>query len=109
MIGVSKKCCWCCWKLRHLLNDDEESKLKLILPGTHSVISPWCPPDTIPAGILLRMEQELLEVLKELLDKIGIRKGFKRSSVRSSASSPPQYLIDISDPILMGEKLSESS
>jgi len=109
MIGISKKCCWCCWKLGHLLNNDKESKLKLILPGTHSVIYPWCPPDSLPTNILLRIEQDLLDVLKKHLDKIGRRKGSNQSSVCSSAGSPPQYLIDISDPILAVEKLSESS
>jgi len=75
MIGVSKKCCWCCWSLGRLLNDDKESDLKLTLPGTHSVIYPWCPPDSLPIGLLLRLEQDLLDVLKKCLDKKQRRKG----------------------------------
>jgi len=93
MIGVSKKCCWCCWSLGRLLNDDKESNLKLTLPGTHSVIYPRCSPDSLPISLLLRLEQDLLDVLKKRLDKKGRRKGSNQSPVRSSAGTPPREVI----------------
>jgi len=93
MIGVSKKCCWCCWNLGRLLNEDKESNLTLMLPGTHSIIHSWCPPGSLPTDILLRLEQDLLDVLKKRLDKKGRHKG-SNQSVRSSAGTPPRKVLE---------------
>jgi len=79
-IGVGKKCCWCCWRLSELL-DQEASKRSLrnqdagsgshpgipphfVLRGTHGSIFPWYPPQFgIPPGILETLRDELVEQL----------------------------------------------
>ncbi|KAI8972227.1 hypothetical protein BD414DRAFT_469660 [Trametes punicea] len=60
IIGVSKKCCWCCHFLHTALQGYEaRNKLVFILPGTHSVIYPWLPPSGIPEKILKDMRASL--------------------------------------------------
>ncbi|GBE85570.1 hypothetical protein SCP_0800870 [Sparassis crispa] len=63
VIGVGKKCCWCCdWLGRHLpvLGQDRFS-----LPGTHGKILPWSPPRFgIPPTTLALLEQAPMEQLR---------------------------------------------
>lgn len=77
VIGVGKRCCWCCYRLHQLLNfkhlasssltDDEKSLLKklpsLVVPGSHAIIYPWGAPTGVPQGVLRQMRDELLRIL----------------------------------------------
>ncbi|KAI0317145.1 hypothetical protein OF83DRAFT_174495 [Amylostereum chailletii] len=87
-VGVSKLCCWCCWKLRTLLGElngkDAAVCPPFILSGTHATVFPWYPPPCgIPRSVLKSMEDELiLEV-----EKLAKRRTFDNASHQSSPSS----------------------
>ncbi|TBU52490.1 hypothetical protein BD310DRAFT_1043038 [Dichomitus squalens] len=62
-IGVSKKCCFCCDLLAHLLMRSQSGgRLSFLLQGTHSTIFPWIPPDGIPFEVLKEMRIQLLKI-----------------------------------------------
>ncbi|KAI0309994.1 hypothetical protein OF83DRAFT_1179006 [Amylostereum chailletii] len=87
-IGVSKLCCWCCWRLRTLLGElngkDAAAFPQFLLNGTHARISPWYPPPCgIPRSVLVKMEKELvLEV-----EKLAKCRDFTSASHWSSPSN----------------------
>ncbi|TFK81516.1 hypothetical protein K466DRAFT_667066 [Polyporus arcularius HHB13444] len=64
-VGVSKKCCFCCYTLAALLK--KHARLDFVLQGTHSVIYPWVPPDGIPVGVLIDLRLALVRVLYDTI------------------------------------------
>ncbi|KAL7284612.1 hypothetical protein ACG7TL_001907 [Trametes sanguinea] len=68
IIGVSKKCCWCCQALRQSL---EGRTISFVLPGTHAVISPWLPPPGVPESVLMKMRETLFGILHDRVCKPG--------------------------------------
>ncbi|KAJ7137693.1 hypothetical protein C8R44DRAFT_975692 [Mycena epipterygia] len=54
-IGVSKKCCWTCWKLGELLGTT------FAMNGTHKTVYGWVPPGGLPVGVLERLRDALWE------------------------------------------------
>ncbi|GBE83331.1 hypothetical protein SCP_0503790 [Sparassis crispa] len=62
VIGVSKKCCWCCdWLSKDLPVPGQDG---FVLPGTHGTTLPWSPPIfDIPLATLVPLEQALMEKL----------------------------------------------
>ncbi|KAI0309323.1 hypothetical protein OF83DRAFT_1179761 [Amylostereum chailletii] len=87
-IGASKLCCWCCWKLRTLLGELNDTDVtacpRFTLSGTHATIFPWYPPPCgIPRSVLVEMEKELiLEV-----EKLVRRRAYESEPHQSSPSS----------------------
>ncbi|OSC99731.1 hypothetical protein PYCCODRAFT_1438085 [Trametes coccinea BRFM310] len=67
IIGVSKKCCWCCHALRQSL----EGHLSFVLPGTHAVILPWLPPPGVRESVLVKMREALFGILHARVCKPG--------------------------------------
>ncbi|TCD63281.1 hypothetical protein EIP91_005771 [Steccherinum ochraceum] len=66
-IGVSKKCCPFCWDLGQILRT--EYHLNFVLPGDHSVYSPWIPPPLgLSDDVLRQLEVVLLQRLKDMLN-----------------------------------------
>ncbi|RPD53603.1 hypothetical protein L227DRAFT_396755 [Lentinus tigrinus ALCF2SS1-6] len=57
-IGITKKCCWACFRLAQLLTSDIRSDF--LLPGSHGVIYPWSPP---PFGV----SPKVLSILRDEL------------------------------------------
>ena len=73
-IATGKKCCWCCNKLSQLANP------VVLLPESHGVIQPWCPPRVgIDLRVLEALETQLWEKLYNALKE-------KHRSVRRSES-----------------------
>ncbi|KAI0779228.1 hypothetical protein C8Q74DRAFT_1257898 [Fomes fomentarius] len=77
-IGVSKKCCFCCWLLGSELNkwrmkgDAKENRSRhpeVVLPGSHSTVYPCLPPPGVPAEVLKIIRAELLMRLWELIQE----------------------------------------
>ncbi|KAH8828861.1 hypothetical protein DL96DRAFT_1595813 [Flagelloscypha sp. PMI_526] len=61
-IGVSKKCCYLCFRLRQYLQ--EHGRGTIWVPGTHGTIYGWSPPPfPIPTSVLRNLEDDLLTVL----------------------------------------------
>ncbi|KAH8834959.1 hypothetical protein DL96DRAFT_1549631 [Flagelloscypha sp. PMI_526] len=61
-IGVSKKCCYLCFRLIQRLR--EHSGGGLWVPGTHGTIYGWSPPPLpIPTDVLRKLEDDLIDVL----------------------------------------------
>ncbi|KAH8827457.1 hypothetical protein DL96DRAFT_1250528 [Flagelloscypha sp. PMI_526] len=61
-VGVSKKCCYLCFRLRQHL--EEHGWGKIWVAGTHGIIYEWSPPPfNIPTAVLRNLEDELLVVL----------------------------------------------
>ncbi|GBE85842.1 hypothetical protein SCP_0803640 [Sparassis crispa] len=71
VIGVAKKCCWCCnWLGENLPVPMQEC---FILPGSHGMIFPWSPPRFgIPLATLASLERELMHKLQLVFMKLGV-------------------------------------
>ncbi|KAI0312925.1 hypothetical protein OF83DRAFT_1176171, partial [Amylostereum chailletii] len=87
-IGVSKLCCWCCWKLRTLLGElngeDAAACPQFLLSGTHATIFPWYPPPCgIPRSILEKLETELILEVEKLVRRRAYNPAFHQSSPSS--------------------------
>ncbi|CAA7265123.1 unnamed protein product [Cyclocybe aegerita] len=91
VIGVGTRCCWCCWRLKTLLNDRKgpasgSGNEEVVMLGTHATIDPWCPPQIgIPLDILRKLENELEGMLVDAAER-NLRVG-RRSSSRSPGGS----------------------
>jgi len=121
VIGVSKKCCWCCWRLHKWFEDHGSSPVTLgqapdrpsvspttILPtmlliGSHDIIFPWFPPQL---GVPIEFLRELLNDLKHILMKVAVRKrtdaGTRQTSARSSRAfdEKADYRFDVREMLL---------
>lgn len=65
VIGVSRKCCWCCARLAsHVASREGKT---FILPGSHGQIFPWALPSGIPLEVADALEADLQSVLSEVL------------------------------------------
>ncbi|TCD61230.1 hypothetical protein EIP91_008765 [Steccherinum ochraceum] len=88
--GVSKKCCPFCWELGNSLRD--KHKLDIVLPGNHSVFSPWVPPIWLSDDVLSDLEDVFLGKMKDLLAKFPYFSA--QSSPRSESSAMQQEASD---------------
>ncbi|KAJ7267521.1 hypothetical protein C8J57DRAFT_1327932 [Mycena rebaudengoi] len=66
-IGVAKKCCPLCRILGDVL--EEKYGLHITLPGQHTKFFPWVPPSWLQLDALQEMEQRLLRILEEMVEK----------------------------------------
>ncbi|KAJ3710901.1 hypothetical protein DFJ43DRAFT_1009120, partial [Lentinula guzmanii] len=66
-VGVSKKCCRLCWLLKEHLNA-EYPDLNLVLPVTHGIFYPWIPPPGISEMILKSLRDELVKVIRTIIE-----------------------------------------
>ncbi|KAH9934087.1 uncharacterized protein BXZ73DRAFT_3478, partial [Epithele typhae] len=72
-IGVTKMSCFCCYLLAEVITEQSSSSpstapVKIILPGTHSTVFPWCPPPGLPEDVLTKMVKRLMDALKRVLE-----------------------------------------
>ncbi|KAH9930437.1 uncharacterized protein BXZ73DRAFT_101811 [Epithele typhae] len=89
-IGVSKKCCYCCHLLARLVTE-RLGGVQLILPGTHSIVVPWHPPDGLPIDILKRMTEKLFQAVRErLTDATVVPSLTQTTPLHSSADLPEE-------------------
>ncbi|KAI0705288.1 hypothetical protein C8T65DRAFT_696412 [Cerioporus squamosus] len=88
-VGVSKKCCFCCYKLATLLK--ERAGLDFVLQGMRSVIFLWVPPDGVPTEVLIDLRLTLVRVLYDTIaEAVNTLRSVQTSSADSvSASDPP--------------------
>jgi len=118
VIGVSKKCCWCCWRLYKWFEAHRSSPAApgqdsdrpsvspttilptMLLIGSHDTIFPWCPPQL---GIPIEFLRELLKDLKHILMKVSLQKTADADTHQNSARSPgafdeeETYYLDLRD------------
>jgi len=74
VIGVGKKCCWCCSALGSILSQDKHISIKL--PGSHGIIYPWTPPRVgLDLNVLQILEDQLWDALYMAIDNAGINVG----------------------------------
>ncbi|KAI0039603.1 hypothetical protein FA95DRAFT_1612446 [Auriscalpium vulgare] len=91
-IGVSKRCCYCCWALYTWLQEhkgfaDAERKAPvpdILLPGSHATIFPWYPPQF---GIPIEFLRDLLRKLMNTLAQVAAEKGDIGNTQTSARSS----------------------
>lgn len=95
-IAVSKKCCWCCWRLyqhwhptdpKHTPppKDSSDTSPDLFLSGSHSIIYPWCPPPIgIPFEFLTKLKEELHNVLIRVMNEGKSPHHSRQTSAHSS-------------------------
>lgn len=67
VIGVSKKCCWCCAQLASLIARCERKTF--ILPGSHGQIFPWALPSGISQEVAAALEADLRSLLVKIMRK----------------------------------------
>jgi hypothetical protein len=61
VIGVGKKCCWCCSTLGTILQDEYVS---IERPGSHGIVYPWSPPRVgLDVSVLRKLEDRLWDEL----------------------------------------------
>lgn len=86
VIGVSKKCCWCCARLASLIARCERKTF--ILPGSHGQIFPWALPSGISQDVAGALEADLESTLSEVLRKqFSMYQGIPISQTSSPAGS----------------------
>lgn len=83
-VGVSKRCCFCCWLLAELL----QPQTKFVPHGTHGAIFPWSPPPGLPREILCTIRERLMGVLHHIV---------QASTVRPQSSQTSSALIAVPD------------
>ncbi|CAA7269090.1 unnamed protein product [Cyclocybe aegerita] len=83
-IAVSEKCCWCCQRLRELVEP------KIALPGTHGILVAWNPPSVgIDAKVLEKLGDELwLKLRRRLWDRASSMAHLDHSSGTSPETLP---------------------
>ncbi|KAJ8583012.1 hypothetical protein M405DRAFT_829631, partial [Rhizopogon salebrosus TDB-379] len=70
VIGVGKKCCWCCSTLSSILSQDKHVSIKL--PGSHGIVYPWSPPRVgLDVSVLEILEERLWAELHTAVEKGG--------------------------------------
>ncbi|RPD53588.1 hypothetical protein L227DRAFT_396380 [Lentinus tigrinus ALCF2SS1-6] len=82
-IGITKKCCWACFRLAELLLEDTQRDF--ILPGTHGVIYPWSPPPLgVSSQVLSRLRDELMGmVVRWAIEQVDYIDASRQSLPRS--------------------------
>ncbi|KAF8553934.1 hypothetical protein OG21DRAFT_1497340 [Imleria badia] len=84
-IAVSKKCCWCCYRLAKLLQDRLPNQFGL--PGTHGLVYAWNPPAVgIDVEVLTDLEDDLWTELQKALQQNRTHIHSRQSSASSTAS-----------------------
>ena len=99
VIGVAKKCCFCCYELAGRLAraiDDTEVKFKFTVPGTSGIVFPWSPPLIgIPLQVLQDLSSTLTTKLAAKLQRYIVGTAKRIQSTQSSPS--PSNLSEPSD------------
>ncbi|KAJ3997518.1 hypothetical protein F5050DRAFT_1806744 [Lentinula boryana] len=75
-IGVGKKCCQLCWRLKDLL-DAEKSGHQLILPGTHGGFHTWIPPSGLPESVLKSLRDYLVELIRTVFKQQVVQASYE--------------------------------
>jgi len=109
-IGVGNKCCWCCWRLSQLLDEeasDAGSQLvtppRFMLRSTHGSILPWYPPQFgIPPTALKTLRDELIEQLC-FAAKLFRTTSLQPAPESSGDESSPSFHVDAPDDDLVFE------
>jgi hypothetical protein len=84
VIGVGKKCCWCCSTLGSILSEDERISVKL--PGSHGVVYPWSPPRVgLDVSVLRKLEERLWAELYTAIDRAPFAVPLSRQSSGSES------------------------
>jgi len=84
VIGVGKKCCWCCSTLSSILSQDKHVSIKL--PGSHGIIYPWSPPHVgLDVSVLEILEERLWVELHTAIEKGDFGVPLSRQSSGSSS------------------------
>ncbi|KAI9056343.1 hypothetical protein FKP32DRAFT_1682307 [Trametes sanguinea] len=98
VIGVSKKCCWCCYSLQSLLrkhnSDPSVRPVSFILPGSHATIYSWIPPPETPLEVLKTMRESLFVALNHSIFQPAAQLFTNQSSPVASGTSYPSLLDD---------------
>ncbi|KAL7284587.1 hypothetical protein ACG7TL_001881 [Trametes sanguinea] len=98
VIGVSKKCCWCCHLLHTLLQEHAKHHpppITYTLPGSHAAIYSWIPPAGIPIEVLKLMRDRLFAAFNHLVCSPVTLLLSNQSSPVASGTSYPALLDDI--------------
>jgi hypothetical protein len=94
VIGVGKKCCWCCSTLGSILSQDKHVSIKL--PGSHGIMYPWIPPRVgLDVSVLEILEERLWAELHKAIEKGGFGVPLSRQSSGSSSvdeDTPKEFL-----------------
>lgn len=96
VIGVAKKCCFCCHELAGMLAraiDDTEVKFKFTVPGTSGIVFPWSPPLIgIPLPVLQGLSSTLMTKLTAKLQRyiVGTAKRIQSTQSSPSPSDPSE-------------------
>ncbi|TFK82797.1 hypothetical protein K466DRAFT_603381 [Polyporus arcularius HHB13444] len=95
-VGVSKRCCFCCWLLAELLKPGSRgiaAQSAFVLRGTHGTIFPWQPPPGVPRAVLEAMRKELLTIFNRAFNQaLGVRP----QSAQTSPATPLHAPFDVS-------------
>jgi hypothetical protein len=84
IIGVGKKCCWCCSTLSSILSQDKHVSIKL--PGSHGIVYPWSPPRVgLDVSVLEILEERLWAELHTAIEKYDFGVPLSRQSSGSSS------------------------
>ena len=94
VIGVGKKCCWCCSALGSILSQDKHISIQL--PGSHGIIYPWSPPQVgLDLSVLQILEDKLWDALYTAINKAEFEVPLSRQSSGSSSvgdeDTPKKY------------------
>ncbi|RDX50257.1 hypothetical protein OH76DRAFT_1482409 [Lentinus brumalis] len=89
-IGLAKKCCWACFRLSELLQQDADVHREFILPGSHGVMFPWTPPPFgIPSSIWRIFREELIQMIVDwAIAQVDHLNTSRQSSPYYEASEP---------------------
>ncbi|KZV73138.1 hypothetical protein PENSPDRAFT_319905 [Peniophora sp. CONT] len=80
-IGVSKKCCWTCWKLSQSLQS-RDTRQTFDLADSHGKIYAWDPPEIgIPTAVLRDLSESLMQ-------EVRVAAALDAEERESQASSP---------------------
>ncbi|KAH9943057.1 uncharacterized protein BXZ73DRAFT_97118 [Epithele typhae] len=95
LIGISKKCCYCCHLLaEELASNGSPSPVKFVLQGTHATVYPWLPPDGLPLkvlqGIRAKLKEALMQAIRDELSSTGSAQSSPFSTTSELAFLPPQ-------------------
>src|SRR5258708_3072795 len=91
IIGVAKKCCWCCSTLAMALCNLDHSSISFQIPVSHSLIFPWALPAIgISVPVVKFMETTVMSMwLKEAVKFGEIFPGHPKKVIQSAMSLPP--------------------
>ncbi|KAI0319407.1 hypothetical protein OF83DRAFT_807034 [Amylostereum chailletii] len=86
-IGVSKKCCWCCWQLSQYFQNQGH---RFVLGSTHGIVFQWPAPSV---GVPVEAVQEMLRTLLQRIAELVSQPGGARQSA-TAQSSPRATTMD---------------